>query len=103
MTVTVKNKMPLIVPPSIQRKAGLTVGKELEFRASGGVITITPKLPAADEDYTPQQRRLIDRQLEEAAKGPFHGPFDTADEMISHMKGQLKKRKAAKKKLKHSR
>jgi hypothetical protein len=40
MTVTVKNKTPLVVPTAIWRKAGLTVGKHVEFRASGGVITI---------------------------------------------------------------
>ena len=34
--------------------------------------------------------------------GRTYGPFDTADEMIAHMKGQLKKRAVAKK-LKRSR
>jgi len=97
MTVTVKNKRPLVVPPSVQRRAGLSGGGQLEFRASGGVITITAKPPAADDEYTPKQRRIIDAQLDKAAKGPFHGPFDTADEMIAHIKGQLKKRAAAKK------
>jgi len=86
MTVTVKNKRPLVVPPSVQRRAGLSGGGQLEFRA-----------PAADDEYTPKQRRIIDAQLDKAAKGPFHGPFDTADEMIAHIKGQLKKRAAAKK------
>jgi hypothetical protein len=85
------------VPPAIQRKAGLTGGKQVEFRASGGVITITRKMPAADDEYTAEQRRIIDAELEEAAKGPFHGPFDTADEMIAHIKGHLEKRAAAKK------
>ena len=97
MTVTVKNKTPLVVPTAIQRKAGLTVGKHVEFRASGGVITITPKMPTADHEYTPEQRRIIDAELAEAAKGPFHGPFNSADEMIVHIKGQLKKRAVAKK------
>lgn len=96
MTVTVKNKTPLVVPAAVQRRAGLGGRHELEFRASGGVITITAKPPVADE-YTPEQRKKIDAQLKEAAKGPFHGPFDTADEMISHIKGELKKRAAAKK------
>jgi len=102
MTVTVKNKTPLVVPPAVQRRAGLAGRGQVEFRASGGVITITAKPPAADEEYTPEQRRAVDAQLDQAAKGPFHGPFDTADEMIAHIKGQLKKRAAAKK-LKRSR
>jgi hypothetical protein len=52
MTVTVRRNTPLVVPPSIQRQAGLTVGEQVEFRASGGVITITPPLPTADDEYT---------------------------------------------------
>src|ERR1035437_633220 len=47
MTVAVKNnnKTPLVVPSAVRRKAGFKSGQELEFKASGGVITIVPKLP----------------------------------------------------------
>ena len=48
-------------------------------------------MPTADA-YTPEQRRSIDTQLDEAEKGPFYGPFNTAEQMIAHMKSQLKKR-----------
>ena len=95
MTVTVKNKTPLVVPRAIQRRAGLKASDKLEFRATGGVITITAKPPTADDEYTPEQRQIVDARLDEAAKGPFYGPFNTADEMIAHMKGQLKKRASA--------
>ncbi len=71
--------------------------RKFEFKASGGVITILPKLPKADEEYTPAQCRAIDAQLEVAEKGPFHGPFDSSDEMIAYVKGALKKRAAVKK------
>jgi hypothetical protein len=67
MTATMKNKIGLTVPP----------GDVVEFKVSGGVITILPKLPPADE-YTTEQRRSIDAQLDEAEKGPFYGPFNTA-------------------------
>ena len=97
MPVTVKNKTSLLVPPSVRRRAGIKSGDRLEFKVAGGVITIIPKLPAADEDYTPEQRRIIDAQLDEAEKGPFQGPFNTAGEMIAHMKSELKKRTATKK------
>jgi len=97
MIVTVKNKRPLTVPPSIQRRAGLAKGKHLEFRASGGIITITEKPPHADDEYTAGQRRAIDAQLSEADEGPFHGPFGSANEMIAHVKGELKRRRYAKK------
>jgi hypothetical protein len=55
------------------------------------VITILPKLPNADDEYTAEQRRAIDAELREAEKTPVHGPFDSADEMIAHLKGELKK------------
>lgn len=48
MTVTFKIKEPLVVPPAIRRKAGFKSGQELEFKASGGVVTIVPK-PSPDE------------------------------------------------------
>jgi bifunctional DNA-binding transcriptional regulator/antitoxin component of YhaV-PrlF toxin-antitoxin module len=102
MTATVTNKIGLTVPPAVQHQAGFKPGDVVEFKVSGGVITILPKLPTAVDEYTPEQRRSIDAQLDEAEKGPFHGPFNTTEEMITHMKGQLKKR-AAPKKAKRSR
>lgn len=98
MTVTVRNTAKdLVVPASVRRRAGIKAGDQLEFRVSGGIINIIPKLPSADDEYTPAQRRAIDAQLAGAAKGPYHGPFDTADEMIAHIKGELKKRRALRK------
>jgi AbrB family looped-hinge helix DNA binding protein len=97
MTVTLNDKTQLVVPSSVQRRAGLKAGDRLEFKVSGGIITITPQLPSADDEYTPEQRKIIDAQLDEAEKGPFHGPFDSADEMIAHMKAGLKKRATIKK------
>lgn len=100
VTVTVKNKTPLVVPPAVRRRAGLAGRSQLEIRANGGVITITAKPPAADDEYTPEQRRIIDARLAESAddlkKGRTFGPFNTAEEMIASMKKQLKKRSTAK-------
>jgi bifunctional DNA-binding transcriptional regulator/antitoxin component of YhaV-PrlF toxin-antitoxin module len=96
MTVDVKNKPPVVVPPAALRRAGFKRGQQLEFRAAGGVITIVPKPPRSGDEYTPEQRRIIDAQLAEGLAdvkaGRTHGPFDTADEMIPHMKAQPKKR-----------
>lgn len=94
MTVVVTSKDEIVVPRSVRRMAGFKAGDRLELKASGGVITILPKLPTADGEYTPDQRRIIDAQLDEAEKGPFFGPFETADEMIAHIKAQLRKRTA---------
>jgi bifunctional DNA-binding transcriptional regulator/antitoxin component of YhaV-PrlF toxin-antitoxin module len=99
MTIAVRNnnKTPLVVPKAVRRKAGFKSGQVLEVKASGGVITILPKLPSADDEYTAAERRGVDAQLKEARKGPYYGPFKTAGEMIAHMKGELRKRAAAKK------
>ena len=57
------------------------------------MITILPKHPAADDEYTSGQRRMIDARLAEGLAdikaGRTFGPFDSADEMISHMKAQF--------------
>ena len=66
MTVTLKNARPLVVPPAIQRRAGITSADQVEFRAAGGVITITAKPPSADDEYTPEQLRIIDARLAKA-------------------------------------
>jgi AbrB family looped-hinge helix DNA binding protein len=102
MTVTVKEKTDLVVPPSIRRRAGIKTGDRLEFRVSGGVINIVPKPRPGDDEYTTEQRRAIDAQLDEAEKAPFHGPFHSANEMIAHLNGELKSR-AAVQKVKRSR
>ena len=101
MTVTVKNKEEPVVPLSVRRRAGIKSGDRLEFRVSGGVIRIMPKLPSADDEYTSAQRKVIDARLAESEgefkEGRGFGPFDTAEAMIVHMKAQLKKAAAAKK------
>ena len=79
------------------RKAGFRASDQVEVKLSDGIFNIIPKSPAADE-YTPAQRQAIDDQLDAAEKGPFHGPFNSADEMIAHLKRELKKRSAGKSK-----
>src|SRR3989442_2336366 len=102
MTVTVKGRTSLNVPPQIQRRAGIKVGDELEFRVSGGVINIIPKLPTADDEYTPQQRRIIDARLAQSAEdvkqGRTYGPFDSADVAIKFLHKEIRVRKTSKKK-----
>jgi antitoxin component of MazEF toxin-antitoxin module len=101
MTVIAKNKTPLVVPPSVRRKAGFRSGQEIEFKVSGGMISIRPKLPTADDEYTPEQRRIIDAQLAEGLAdikaGRTFGPFDSADDMIAHMKAHVKKKATVRK------
>jgi bifunctional DNA-binding transcriptional regulator/antitoxin component of YhaV-PrlF toxin-antitoxin module len=92
MTVIVKSKTDLVVPRSVRRRAGMRAGDRLEFKVSGGVINIVPKLPSADDEYTPRQRRIIDRALAEGMddikKGRLHGPFETHEAMIDFLHRQ---------------
>jgi AbrB family looped-hinge helix DNA binding protein len=102
--VKIHRKGQMTLPTRLRSLAGIADGDLVEATFRRGKIIITPKLPidrsafpTADDEYTPTQRRMIDAQLDEAEKGPFHGPFSTAGEMIAHMKGELKKRAALKK------
>jgi AbrB family looped-hinge helix DNA binding protein len=102
--VKVQPKGQMTIPRRVRSAVGLIDGDLVEVRAVGKKIVITPHLlidrsrfPNTDDETTPVQRRIIDAQLDEAAKGPFHGPFSTANEMIAHMKGELRKRAAASK------
>ena len=107
MTITVKNNTDLIVPLSVRRRAGIKAGDRLEFKVSGGVITIVPKPPAADDEHTPEQRRMIDARLakadEDIQRGRVYGPFNTAEEMAAFIEANIEKRRAAKRKAKPAR
>ena len=98
MIVTVKSKAHLTVPPQVQRRAGIKTGDRVEFKVSGGIINIIPKLPSADDEYTPEQRRIIDARLAEPEKGPYYGPFETADQAIRFLNKEIRKRKANRRK-----
>ena len=95
MTVVVRSKDELVVPRSVRRRAGIKSGDRLEFKVSGGIINIIPELPTADDEYTPAQRRLLDARLAEARKGPYYGPFKTADEAIAFLGKEIRNRKRA--------
>ena len=102
MTITVQRNRALIVPPSVRRKAGLKAGDRVEFQVSGGVITIVPELPSADDEYTPEERRTIDARLakadEDIQHGRVHGPFDDVEDAIEFLRKEINARKATKRK-----
>ena len=79
----------------MRRQAGLKAGDRVEFKVSGGIINIIPKLPSADNEYTPQQRRVINARLAKALKetkaGKAHGPFSSVREMAAFLKQEAKK------------
>ena len=105
MTITLKKKAQLVVPPSIQRKARLKPGDRLEFKAAPGRITIVIKPSVAPslakDEYTPEQRRFIEREiakgLEDVREGRVYGPFEV-EEAITFLHEQIRARKARKRK-----
>ena len=62
------------------------------------MITTSRKAPVAGDDYTPAQRQIIDARLAEARKGPYHGPFLSAEEAIKFIRKELTYRKVIKSK-----
>jgi hypothetical protein len=56
------------------------------------------EFPTADDEYTPEQRRVIDGRLAEARKGPYHGPFGAVDEAIGFLNKEIKARLGKRKK-----
>ena len=107
-TGKIQNKGQVTIPTSVRRQAGLSKGDLVNFTFQRGKIVITPKLvidrptfPTADDEYSPEQRRIIDARLAvglaDLKAGRTSGPFDTADEMIAHMKRGLKKKAAGRK------
>jgi hypothetical protein len=97
MTVAVKNKPPVVVPPAALRRAGFTSGQELEVKASDGVITIVPRLPAADDEYTPAERRAVDRGIAASEKdykdGRSYGPFKTHEALVATLHSEVAKQR----------
>jgi hypothetical protein len=98
MGTTARNASPLAAPSAIRRKAGFKGGDGLVSKGAIGAITASRKLPLASDEYTPAQRRIIDARLAEARKGPYHGPFETAEEAIRFIRKEIRNRKAIKSK-----
>jgi bifunctional DNA-binding transcriptional regulator/antitoxin component of YhaV-PrlF toxin-antitoxin module len=92
MTTVVGSKTPILIPEAIRRRAGIVAGDRAEIKAIRGVITMVSKPKAADDEYTPEQRRLIDARLRAADKGPFYGPFKNGSEISAFLRAIKAKR-----------
>lgn len=100
MTVTVKGNAPLIVPPNVRRKVGLTSGHKVEFRTDGRVITILPKAEPEDDEYTPEQRKVIDAEIAEGLAEIKRGDymeFNSVAELSAWVEAGIVKKRMRKK------
>jgi len=106
--VKIHRKGQMTLPTRLRTQAGISEGDLVEAVFHSGKIVLTPTLTVdrskfsnADDEYTPEQRRVIDARLaeseEDLKRGRTFGPFNTAEEMIASMKAQLKKRSAVRK------
>jgi predicted transcriptional regulator len=82
MTVTVKNKSPLIVPQAIQRLAGIKAGDRLEVRASARTITITAV--EQTDKLTKAEWAAIRRGEAALARGESVSLTEFANDLDSH-------------------
>ena len=98
MTTIVKKKTPIVVPDALRRRAGMAPGDRVEMKALGGVITIVAESPDEPDEYTPDQRRIINARIAEARRGPYYGPFNTAGEAITFLHKEKRSRKVSSKK-----
>ena len=103
-TGKIQSRGQVTIPTSVRRQAGLSKGDLVNFTFQRGKIIITPRLvidrlkfPAADDEYTPKQKRTIDAQLAEGLAdikaGRVYGPFDTHEEMMASLRNHGKKAK----------
>lgn len=100
--VKIQRKGQVTLPIRFRAAVGLSKGDFVEVSMRNGKIVMQPqvvidhsKFPNADDEYTPEQRRVIDARLakaEEAIKaGRVYGPFNTAEEMAASIEANIKR------------
>jgi AbrB family looped-hinge helix DNA binding protein len=100
--VKVQHNGQVTIPTRLRSRAGISEGDLVEASFRRGSIILTPKLvidrsqfPTADDEYTPEQRRVTDARLakstEDIRKGRLYGPFETHEEMIAFLHRHAKK------------
>jgi len=98
MTTLVKihRKGQMTLPTRMRALAGIAEGDLVEAAFSRGKIVITPKavidpshLPNSGDEYTPAQRRAIDRGIAQSEReykqGRNFGPFLTHEEFVASL------------------
>lgn len=110
--VKVQHKGTVIIPTRLRTQAGIAEGDIMEASFHDGKIIFVPKVlidrssfPAADGDYTPAQRRVVDARLAEAEEdiknGRVHGPFKTHEAMMAVLNKEVGKKPRATKSSRH--
>jgi len=97
MTTLVKihRKGQMTLPRSFRAAMGVSEGSVVELSLKNGKAVITPKVVIdrsqfrnADDEYTPAQRRIIDRGIGQSRKEYRQGkfsPFETVEEFLADL------------------
>jgi len=85
MTRTLKEKTQLVVPPRVQRQAGIKGGDRLTFRASPRTATITAVTPT----YKPTKAELAAIRKGEAAIA--RGEYVSLSDFLHDLDGRRRK------------
>jgi bifunctional DNA-binding transcriptional regulator/antitoxin component of YhaV-PrlF toxin-antitoxin module len=96
MLTKVKEKTPIVIPLSIQRKAGIKVGDDLEFKVAAGVISIRSKSKPPEAEDSPETQASILAQIKEARNGPYSPAFASSQEAIQFLGKEIRKRQLRK-------
>ena len=100
--VKIHRKGQMTLPARLRTRAGISEGDLVEAAFHRGKIVLTPKVvldrskfPSADDEYTPAQRRAIDRgiaqSLKEIDQGRSYGPFDSHSAFVASLRSESKK------------
>ena len=107
--VKIHRKGQMTLPARLRSRAGISEGDLVEAAFHRGKIVLTPKVvldrskfPNADDEYTPRQRRAIDRgiaqSLKELKQGRSYGPFDSHAALVASLHSESKKPRGKKSK-----
>ena len=94
--VRIHRKGQMTLPSRLRSAIGVAEGDMVEASIQRGRIVLTPKLiidrakfPNADDEYTPAQRREVDRGIARSQRqykqGRGYGPFGTAEELVASL------------------
>jgi|ERR1022692_2061649 AbrB family looped-hinge helix DNA binding protein len=94
--VRIQRKGQMTLPSRFRSAVGVSEGDMIEISVQRGKIVLTPKvvvdraqIPSARDEYTPAQRRAINRGIAQSEKeykqGRSFGPFSTHEEFIASL------------------
>ena len=89
-------KGQVTIPTRIRAKLGIADGDVLVMKVRSNCVVLTRKAAdGADDELTPEQRRIVDAQLaeglEDVKMGRVYGPFKTIAELERSMREVGKK------------